>query len=83
VRARSPPPSRALGCHDLRAKVPSIPRTRRRTRAHPAPSLLRSLPIRLAVMTFQIFVGGQRVNSDFITSTPAWGGQQVRSEPRF
>ena len=44
VRARSPPPSRGLGCHDLRAKVPSIPRTRRRTRAHPAPSLHRSPP---------------------------------------
>ena len=31
-------------------------------------------------MTFQIFVGGVRVNSDFITNTTAWGGngQQVR-----
>ena len=28
-------------------------------------------------MTFQIYVGGQRVNSDFITSTPAWASQQV------
>ena len=28
-------------------------------------------------MTFQIFVGGERVNSDFITSTPAWSSQQV------
>jgi hypothetical protein len=27
-------------------------------------------------MTFQIFVGGVRVNSDLITSTSAWGGQQ-------
>lgn len=27
-------------------------------------------------MTFQIYVGGQRVNSDFITSTPAWASQQ-------
>lgn len=28
-------------------------------------------------MTFQIYVGGQRVNGDFITSTPAWASQQV------
>ena len=28
-------------------------------------------------MTFQIFVGGERVNSDFITSTPAWSSQQA------
>eukprot|EP00982_Pelagococcus_subviridis_P012831 31197-Pelagococcus_subviridis.AAC.49 len=32
-------------------------------------------------MTFQIFVGGQRVNSDHITSTPAWADAQVRSDP--
>jgi hypothetical protein len=38
---------------------------------------IRSPPKR--AMTFQIFVGGQRVNSDHITSTPAWSDAQVRS----
>lgn len=36
-----------------------------------------NFPPQECVMTFQIYVGGQRVNSDFITSTPAWASQQV------
>ena len=37
-------------------------------------------------MTFQIYVGGVRVNSDFITNTAAWGGgngQQVRARKQI
>ena len=45
----------------------------RACRLTPPPS-----PPSIAQMTFQIFVGGQRVNSDRITSTPAWAGEQVR-----
>jgi len=34
--------------------------------------------VRVVVMTFQIFVGGVRVNSDFLTASSAWAGQVSR-----